>query len=66
MTKAFSVTGAIAVQSQAHSELVSAIAQNRAVEIWQGNCRITTCANLRAAQLWIGKSKKYTVIQQGV
>lgn len=62
--QAWSVTGAIAVQSAAHSRLESAIAEKRAVEIWQGNCHITTCASIGAAQMWIGKSKKYRIVQQ--
>lgn len=61
----WSVSGAIAAQSQAHDRLARAVAENRAVEIWQGQCRITTCADLRAAQMWIGRSKKYRIVQQG-
>jgi len=60
----FSITGAVAIQSQAHDRLTKALAENRAVEIWMGDCRVTTCESLRAAQMWVGKSKKYCIVQQ--
>lgn len=64
MTQAWSVNGAIAVQTQAHNALETAIRENRAVHIFMGNCQITTCASLAAAKLWIGKSKKYRIVPQ--
>jgi hypothetical protein len=65
MSKAWSVGSAIAAQSKAHDRLVKAIENKAAVEIWMGDCRITTCASMGAARLWIGNSKKYRVVQQG-
>ncbi len=62
---AYSVTGAIAAQSEAHDRLVRAIDENRAFEIWEGTFKHTTCASLSAAQAWIGRSKKYRIVQQG-
>jgi hypothetical protein len=60
-TRQFSVTGLIAIQTQAHNELTAAIKENRAVSIYLGECRVTTCASVAAARLWIGKSKRYTI-----
>ena len=63
MTQAWSVTGAIAMQTAAHNELVKAVENKTGYTIWYGNCQITSCASLAAARLWVGKSKKYTIKQ---
>jgi hypothetical protein len=59
---AWNVNGVIAMQSSAHDRLTKAIEEKRAVHIYQGNCQITTCASIEAARMWIGKSKKYTIV----
>lgn len=60
----WSITGAIAAQSAAHDRLQRAVDNQTAVEIWLGDCRITTAADMSAALMWVGKSKKYRLVQQ--
>jgi hypothetical protein len=59
---AWSVAGAIAVQSAAHAVLERAIAEERTFGVYIGAARIVTCASRRAAEMYVGKSKKYTII----
>jgi hypothetical protein len=65
MKTVWSVNGAIAAQSAAHDRLETALSEKRAFEIYLGSARVTTCASLAAAKMWVGKSKRYTIIQQG-
>jgi hypothetical protein len=59
---AWNLTGAIAVQSRAHDELLRAVEEKRTFGIYIGNSRIATAASMQSAQAYVGKSKRYTII----
>jgi hypothetical protein len=61
-TKGWSVNGAIAVASSAHARLERAIAEKRTFGVYIGSARVVTCASLAAAKMYVGKSKRYTII----
>ncbi len=61
----WNVTGAIAAQSAAHDRLTRAIAEKRSYGIYLGSYRVTTAESLNAARMWVGKSKRYTIIADG-
>lgn len=59
---AWSVNGAIAMQTSAHERLMKAIENKTGYYIYFNGCQITTAESLRAAQLYVGKSKRYTIV----
>lgn len=59
---AWNVAGAVAMQSEAHDRMTKALETKQAFFIYQGDCHITTASSLSAAKMWVGKSKKYTIV----
>lgn len=60
--KAWSVNGAIAVQTEAHDRLERAIAEKRSFGIYIGKARITTAASFASAKMYVGRDKRYTIL----
>lgn len=59
--KGWSVNGAIAVASSAHARLERAIAEKRTFGVYIGTARVVTCASRTSAEMYVGKSKRYTI-----
>lgn len=65
MANEFSVSGAIAAQSQAHDAMARSMANG---DTWQVYCRgapYVTCASYRAAVLFVGKNRQklYSIVK---
>lgn len=63
MSKQFSVSGAVAVQSEAHARMEKAIATGTTWKVLFNGAPYVTCSSYRAAVAFVGKSKRYTIVQ---